>query len=119
LLIPRLSDPDQLMSTDRHPDLREIPVIENGGTGRDELTEKSGEEFIDDLAATPEQTVSMAALRYPAPVGRVVGQYVAFHHGDVLVEIGQYPRGEQPAHTSAENNRMLTELRHSHSWPPF
>jgi hypothetical protein len=62
--------------------------------------------------------MSMPTLRYPPPVGGVVGQYVAFHHGDGLVEIGQNPGGEQPAHACAENNRVVTELRHSHSWPP-
>jgi hypothetical protein len=59
--------------------------------------------------------MSMPALRHTPPIGGVVGQDVAFDHSDALVEVRKYPRGEHPAHTCAENNRVLTELRHRHS----
>jgi len=52
----------------------------------------------------------MSTLRYPPPVRGIVGQHVSFHHRDGPEEIGQYPRGEQPAHARAKNNRMVTQF---------
>jgi len=54
----------------------------------------------------------LAALWNPAPVDRIARQHVAFDDRYGSVEVGQQPRGEQPAHTGAEYHGVVTEFGH-------
>ena len=55
----------------------------------------------------------------PPPARGIVGQHIAFHHRDGPEEIGQHPRGEQPAHVRPKNNRTRTQFRHDETPNPL
>jgi hypothetical protein len=92
--------------------LGEIGVVQDRGSGRDELVEQPGEQLSKDLGTTSQQGVYVATLRNAPPVRRIVGKHIPFDNRDTVVEVGEDPGGEEPAHARTENHRVLTELRH-------
>ena len=60
----------------------------------------------------------MPALRYPPSVSGIVGQHVSVDHCDGVEEIGEHSCGEQPAHACPQNDRTLTQYRHSEPLTP-
>jgi hypothetical protein len=102
----------ELMARGTKESLGQIAVIKDWCAGHDELVKEPREQLAQDLRPTPEQRMRVAALRYAAPVSGTVGQDIPLHHGDGPVEIGEHPRGKQPAHARPNNDRTLTEYRH-------
>ena len=94
--------------------LGQVRVVPDGSTVGDHLVENPREELIQDLRSTRQQGMGVSTLRYPPPVRGIVGQHISLDHCYGPEEISQHPCGKQPTHARAENDRMLSELRHSH-----
>ena len=105
-----LAGPQHFVAAEREVKLGQFPVVQNGSTVDNQPIENPGEQLIQDLCATRQQKMGMSTLRYPPPVRGIVGQHISFHHRDGPEEIGQHPRGEQPAHARPKNNRTLTQF---------
>jgi hypothetical protein len=52
--------------------------------------------------------MNVPTLRYPPPIGWIVGQYISLDNRDGAEEVGEHPCSEQPAHACAQNDRTLT-----------
>jgi hypothetical protein len=91
---------------------RQIPAVEVGRAGGDELVEYSGEELLQHLSASGQQPMQVPSLRHAAAVGGAVRQSVALNHCDRLVEISQCPGCEQAAHAGAQDHRVIADFRH-------
>src|SRR5689334_8376497 len=98
------------MAAEREICFGRVGAVEDRRSTGDELGEKPRKELVKNPRAAEEQSVGVAALRNPAPVDRIVRQHVAFDDRYGSVEVGQHPRGEQPAHTGAEYHGMVTKF---------
>ena len=100
------------MAAERQVKLGQLPVVPNGSTVGYQLIEKPGEELIQDLRTARQQNMDMPTLRYPSSDSGIVRQHISLDHSDGPKEISQDPRGKQPAHARAKNDRALTQLWH-------
>src|SRR5262245_46805507 len=102
--ILKLSRAHELMPATTDTEFRQIAVVDGGNSGGHEFVEEPREKLIEDLGAPSQQKMEVPALWNAPAVSRGVGENIAFHYGDGVVEIGQGPRGQQPAHAGSQDN---------------
>jgi hypothetical protein len=56
--------------------------------------------------------MSVLTLRHTPPIRGIICEHIAFDHRDRIVEVGQHPGRQQPAHTCAKHHRVLGDLHH-------
>jgi hypothetical protein len=98
------------MATRREAHLRKVP--DHRCATRGEVVEQPREELVEDLCASGQQHMRVAALGHTPPVLSRLGQRVALHHGDPPVGVGQHPGGEQPGQACPEDDRVVTDPPH-------
>ena len=91
---------------------REVTAVEESCAVAGEFVEHAGEHFLQRLSASCQQPVNVTPLRHPSPVSSSLRQHVALHDGDVLVEVGQRPRGQQARHARSQDHCVATDFRH-------
>ena len=63
--------------------------------------------------------MDVVALWHAPSIGGVGRQHVALHHGDFVVEIGQYACGHQTAHARPEYDRVFPQFFHTVTMSPL
>jgi hypothetical protein len=71
------------------------------------------EQFFEGQRATGQKGVQVLSLRHPAAVLDAVGQGVTLDDGHPVVEIGEYPGGDQPRHARAQYHCMFAHAGES------
>jgi hypothetical protein len=78
----------------------------------DEIVDEAGKPTFCGLESTGEQGVELLPLRYGLAGLYPLRFAVAVEHGDVFEESGGDGRGEQPRHSSADDECMGTDVFH-------
>ena len=88
------------------------PILQNRHTRGDHVVEQTGEMRVELLRAARHQQMHVPALRHRRTVGRTVGQFVAFEHGDPVVEVRQHPRGAHARDARPDYDRVSAAPPH-------